>query len=161
MSRIRRGRGRSLEGGGVSGVGGVYKEQRVRRPRSRGISTPRTKDCPWGPRDLRAPACEVRKCALDLLQACRRLHEAVTNLWLGCGNFRFAGHSTKIAVGSPIMQLVNPAGPFTEGRRCAPTRIEMGSGELPVWVTRVVFLIGNKFVLAVFRRDGLEARRAD
>lgn len=51
---------------------------------------------------------------------------------------------------------------FKKGRgRGTPARKKTGLGDPPVWVTRVAFLMGNKFALAVFGRDGLEARRAD
>lgn len=56
---------------------------------------------------------------------------------------------------------MNLAARLTAGHRGALPRIKRGSGGLPEWVARVAFLMGNKFALAIFGRDGLEARRAD
>jgi hypothetical protein len=44
------------------------------------------------------------------------------------------------------------------GRKSAFSVIEAG---LPIRVTRVAPLMGDKFALEIFRRDGLEAHRAD
>ena len=56
-------------------------------------------------------------------------------------------------------QLVEPA--CGGARRGVLPRIETGARELPIRITRMSFLMGNKCALTVFGRDCLEARRAD
>ena len=48
-----------------------------------------------------------------------------------------------------------------QSRQIIELGIQAGSGERPVRVTRVAFLMGDKIALEVFGRDGLETRRAD
>jgi len=59
------------------------------------------------------------------------------------------------------MELLAWPSPLASARKDALPRIEGGAGELPVRVTRVAFLMGNKSARDIFAGDGLEARRAD